>query len=32
MATMVSRVILAPWALWVVVFVMGLIEKMPKKG
>jgi hypothetical protein len=27
-----SRIILAPWALWVVVFVMGLIEKMPKQG
>jgi len=26
-----SRVILAPWALWVVVFVYGLIENMPKR-
>jgi hypothetical protein len=26
-----SRVILAPWALWVVVFVMGLIDSAPKR-
>jgi len=26
-----SRVILAPWALWVVAFVLGLLENMPKR-
>ena len=26
-----SRVILAPWALWVVAFVIGLLENMPKR-
>jgi hypothetical protein len=26
-----SRVILAPWALWVVAFIFGLVENMPKR-
>jgi hypothetical protein len=26
-----SRVILAPWALWAVAFVFGLVENMPKR-
>lgn len=26
-----SRVVLAPWALWAVVFVFGLVENMPKR-
>lgn len=31
-AGMLSRLIVAPWILWAAVFVMGLIEKMPKRG
>jgi hypothetical protein len=31
MAKMVSRTIVAPWALWVVVFIMGLASSMPKR-
>ena len=26
-----SRVVLAPWALWAIVFVFGLVENMPKR-
>jgi hypothetical protein len=31
-ATTMSRVIFAPWVVWVVSFVMMAIEKMPKRG
>lgn len=31
-ALTMSRVIFAPWVIWVVSFVMMTIEKMPKKG
>jgi hypothetical protein len=31
MGATLSRVMVAPWALWVVVFVFGLIESMPKR-
>jgi hypothetical protein len=30
-STVVARVVLAPWALWVLVFVWGTISRMPRR-